>query len=528
MGTAAIDYDSLAQQHGGVAHVDYDALAAEHGGTVHSSPESGHSAAVQTAIDLAKGVGKGALSTVSAADDWARQHLPAFMTNSNFGFGPPADLERLHAATQTHNTAQAVGKGAEQIGEFFIPGTGLEEGAANAVAKVAPKLKTAARIAGAATTAGAVNAAQGGSFAGGAAGGAAGAGLAAGVRAAAPTIAEIAMAARATDRAFGRTPGEAILAETTGINPGDIAKQAFDKVARYNAAVEDAARESQVPVSLAPANEKAASFLNTAKKQNNRTTIKEVQELADQLTHETGAKEVPIPDSISADRGLALRRGVDDLMNSWNPNNKRGLSDGAVSAVRTAINDELARAVPDYRELNAKISSLLPAAQRMGAKDLSASALERILGRFMRPTGATVGAAVGGGEGYRQGGISGAVEGAALGSIGGIVAPEILTSPKTLMSVARMANSNLPTQAAKFATGAALQAAKPTDRWANSGAENLAQHVKGSSSGLTADDINVLRDTQKGQSILWRASSIKPGTKAMDSLVSEAKSVIGQ
>ena len=33
MSTATIDYDALAQQHGGTAQVDYDALAAQHGGT---------------------------------------------------------------------------------------------------------------------------------------------------------------------------------------------------------------------------------------------------------------------------------------------------------------------------------------------------------------------------------------------------------------------------------------------------------------------------------------------------------------
>lgn len=38
MAAATIDYDKLAQQHGGTAVVDYDALAAQHGGTVQSSP----------------------------------------------------------------------------------------------------------------------------------------------------------------------------------------------------------------------------------------------------------------------------------------------------------------------------------------------------------------------------------------------------------------------------------------------------------------------------------------------------------
>ncbi|MCU1301972.1 MAG: hypothetical protein JWQ87_2256 [Candidatus Sulfotelmatobacter sp.] len=38
MSAATIDYDALAQQHGGSAAVDYDALAAQHGGTTQNAP----------------------------------------------------------------------------------------------------------------------------------------------------------------------------------------------------------------------------------------------------------------------------------------------------------------------------------------------------------------------------------------------------------------------------------------------------------------------------------------------------------
>ncbi len=40
MSTQPIDYDALAQQHGGTATVDYDALAAQHGGTAAESPKA--------------------------------------------------------------------------------------------------------------------------------------------------------------------------------------------------------------------------------------------------------------------------------------------------------------------------------------------------------------------------------------------------------------------------------------------------------------------------------------------------------
>jgi hypothetical protein len=66
------------------------------------------------------GAGKSALNTVAGTDEWARKHLPAFFTNSNFGIGPPADLERQKEWTTTHGTAQSVGAGVETLGEFLL------------------------------------------------------------------------------------------------------------------------------------------------------------------------------------------------------------------------------------------------------------------------------------------------------------------------------------------------------------------------------------------------------------------------
>jgi len=66
------------------------------------------------------GAGKSALSTVAGTDEWARRHLPAFFTNSNFGFGKPADLERQKELTTPHGAAQSVGAGVETLGEFLL------------------------------------------------------------------------------------------------------------------------------------------------------------------------------------------------------------------------------------------------------------------------------------------------------------------------------------------------------------------------------------------------------------------------
>lgn len=72
----------------------------------------------QTATDVAIGAGKGAINTISGLGDMARK-IPGV-----------AQLDRLMTPAQVNttptNTAQRVGYGGEQIGEFFIPvmGTG--------------------------------------------------------------------------------------------------------------------------------------------------------------------------------------------------------------------------------------------------------------------------------------------------------------------------------------------------------------------------------------------------------------------
>ncbi len=83
--------------------------------------------------------------------------------------------------------------------------------------------------------------------------------------------------------------------------------------------------------------------------------------------------------------------------------------------------------------------------------------MQRVIGRAAKPTGALVGAATGGGIGYKEGGLEGAGIGAGLG----LFAPELLTSPKTLMMGARGMASPITQKAlTPLATGAALQIPK--------------------------------------------------------------------
>lgn len=411
--------------------------------------------------NFAKGAAKGAIHTMSSADNLASK-IPGVGNFLTTPLGQAATPENSQRAMQTaqamavpHNTAQSIGRGVEQAGEFLIPGAAEEKGAAFAASKLpmlgkyaAPVAKLGAQALGAGT----VNTAQGGSFAGGAAAGAAGGLFGMGLKAAAPSIAEGAMGIRGADRAYGRTPGEAILNETTGFGPGKIAKQASKKVGLFSNELDDAARQSNVPVNLKPARDTADSFLSTANVRNNDATKKAVGMIGKQLD---SRGSTPIPQYVSPSEGLALKRGVGDLKTSWNPATATDFSNRAVDATQHALHPELEAAIPQYRALNSQISTLMPVAQRATAKDLNAGFVQRSIGRFGAHTGALVGAGAGGAYGYKEGGIPGAIAGMAMGVAG----PEIIASPEAQMLAARGLYSPATSKIAIPAmTGAGLQA----------------------------------------------------------------------
>lgn len=413
---------------------------------------------IDAAKDFGKGILKSGIGIMSAADDFAQKHLPAFMTTPIGQAPTPENSARAVAAAKEmatpNGTTQSLGKVIGNAAQFLIPGAAEEAGAsmlAPTVGRLASKVSTGA------LGSGIVNKAQGGSFGGGAAMGAAGAGLGLMLKSAAPTVAESALGVRAADRSAGRTPGQGILEETTGVKPGDIANQAYSKVSKYTGDLENNATNSTISTDLQPGRDVASSFLQTAVKRNNPATIKEVGQLGKVLDER--ATTGPIPRFVPADEALALRRGIDDLHGSWSPNATRDFSDRAVGATRSAMNSELETSIPDFRNLNSKISTLLPVANRAGAADLNAGVLQRVLGKAARPTGALVGSIAGGTAGYKEDGIRGAT----IGGIGGLVAPEILTSPTTLMRGARLLDSSILQRGMPAMTGLGLQM-DPTKR----------------------------------------------------------------
>ena len=176
----------------------------------------------QGAADFGKGVLKGAGSTLTNIGSLAYPH---WLEKAITGKSSEADEQKLFSPS---NTTQAIGKGAEQVGEFFAPGP-----AEGKLAEAIPELGKLARPAVRMFSAEGVNEAQGGAPGVGAAGAGAGEAIGAGLRAAAPKLAEAGLRIRPPQRAFGKTPGEAILADTSGVAPETIKSSGQDALSRH-------------------------------------------------------------------------------------------------------------------------------------------------------------------------------------------------------------------------------------------------------------------------------------------------------
>lgn len=396
--------------------------------------------------NLAKGVVKSGVATFANLN---RLTAPvARVLSPEFYPGQHAEeQQRLDSLAQTHGTAQQVGKVAGDIGQFFIPGPGEEAGAA-ALAPYVGRALPAVRVGLSALGAGAVNKAEGGSFGAGAAGGALGAGIGMGLQKIAPDLAEIAIGTRAPDRAFGRKIGQFIINRTAGNDLSGVTQQANQIATDASNELDQRAFNSTVPVNLTPARSVANSFLRTAELQNNPDMVRDVAQVGSQLS---SRGSVPIPSPVSAHEALALKRGLTALT-TYSPTMTNGLGDAAVKSTVSALQPELSSAIPGYDALNDTISTAIPVAKRAGATDLNAGVLQRVVGRFARPTGALAGAGFGGYEGSKEGGLAGGLIGAGLG----LVAPEYLASPKFLLTAARNINEFAPA-AGKLANASAQQ-----------------------------------------------------------------------
>lgn len=388
-------------------------------------------------LEVLKGAGKGALNTTL--------NLGGLLTNWAVS---PQQKEKADA-TQARLTKpaaglQQLGYGGEQAAEFLAPG-GLEDEAvekAGALGKATPWIgrfaKPAARIGAGALSTGAVEKLHGGSFKQGAEMGAAGTGVGEMAKAVAPGLAESALGITRRQRGFGRTPGEAVLNDIKWkVSPGEISNAASGKISELTADLEHRAAQAGYlgrQASTAPALRVIDDEMAKARARNAEGYYRQLEAMRNRLTthFDTGQ---PIPQQVSPTEILDLKRGVDDLEKSWNPD-QRGVGKGTVRRVHRALDDELDRTVPKAKEINQRISSLIPARARAASEERGPGLGQRVSHRMAAHTGAMAGSLAGGLGGYQKGGAPGAAAGAVLGA----VLPEVATSSPVEMFLARAAN----------------------------------------------------------------------------------------
>lgn len=417
-------------------------------------PQSLMSQAGQAAEDFGKGVLKGGMSTVANLDDAARKYLPAFMTKQWFGLGQPTDIQHEHQMAQTHNTAQAIGKGAEQVGEFFVPG-GAEESVGEHLAELAPKAKPIIKMAASALGAGAVNKAQGGSFKMGAAMGGAGEGVAQGIQKVAPRMAETALRISKADRLRTDKIGEAALNDTRGVKMPTIAKSAGQKMDDLENGALSQIPEGQT-MRMAPVRAAGERAMGKINGENVPAVIDAGNDMRGMLDtwHATGE---PVGDEISAPEALSLRRGLGKFLpnGAWNPETTNRLAP-LRNQIYGAMNEGIGESFPSIREVDPRIQRLIKVERAAGSASRNAPLMQRMAGRVAAHTGAGLASIAGGTYGYERDGLPGAIAGGAMG----LAIPELLVSPEMQMLSARVAHSTIPRMAAKATSGTALQASR--------------------------------------------------------------------
>lgn len=275
----------------------------------------------------------------------------------------------------------------------------------------------------------------------------------------APAFAESAMGVTGNDKMYGRTLGRAMLDDTRGIRPETVERTARETIAKLKPEVEkiaiDAGNAGRTG-SMLPARDVVSKKIGS---HITNSAVKSADELKDVngFLRTDAVSGKAIPDDISPIQLLRYKRGLDaDYIGNWNP--MKG-SKNELSTARDAygkLAEEFHAAAPGTKELDQRMSSLIPVAERADRMSRTPGMLESTLHRFRTPTGALVGAGAGATEGYREHGVGGAVTGAALGAI----APSVIGNPATQMLFARSANQFFPNLVRPLVAGGINQATR--------------------------------------------------------------------
>ena len=401
--------------------------------------------------DVAGGVRRGAAHTLLGAVTPVSRLINKVPLVGKY-LAPESGIQNMsdtsNALTRTETPGEKAGYLAEQIGEMMLPGAG-EEAVGAKIGELAPMaakyLIPAVNVGRQALESGLVNKLQGGDFSTGAGAGLIGGTVAEGLKSIAPSIAESALNIRKLDRAYGKTPGRAILDETTGWLPSSVAESARNKLSILNPELDNAVQRSSLPASLAPARNEVGNAMHLADIENTRTIHGQLSPMDSHLKVRF-ADESGIPEEVSPMDLLNLKRGFGkEFIHRWNPETMEGVK-GTAAKTYHALDNELDRVVPEAKGLNQRISSLIPVAKRAESTELNAPTVQRIMQRVAAHSGALAGSLTGGYYGYERGGVPGMIGGTVVGA----ALPEMIVNPTGGMIAARLANKALsPVNAVK-------------------------------------------------------------------------------
>lgn len=413
------------------------------------------------AADLAGGVGAGALHTLSTLG------RPVGYLAEKLG-APKAD-PNSPLFNAPDSAMGAIGKGAEQAGEFLLPGLGEEkvvgllpeaaEGASLARRLLAP----AARVAYQAGTSGAVNAAQGGGFGTGVGAGLLGGATGEGLRAAAPGLMETGLRIGKAARGFGRgggNIGRAVLENTSGglagieETGGDAIRTLSERYGQMADRASALPAPSNLTLDMGRVRGVFDPYLARAGAEEAATRRQQLGGMRSFFERGRVSGE-PIPEVVTPRRGLDLQRGFSDEELNWNPE----LRDQAQAAGREAyhaLGQELDRALPEGAGMRGTVSRLMPAVKQAGSLQRNADVGQRVLGRIGAHSGALLGGVAGGTAGFERGGVPGLIG----GGLTGLVLPELLASPQAQVRAARLLYRAAP-RLMPAAAGGLLQMDRP-------------------------------------------------------------------
>jgi hypothetical protein len=235
------------------------------------------------------------------------------------------------------------------------------------------------------------------------------------------TLGKTALGLQGKSQAFGATPSQALMEDTSGIRPSTIARTGQEQLNTLKPQMEAEVGKATNTVDLSDARQTIADAKADATKQGNKALYAELDEM-DQALQGNRITGNPYPVQMSAADALDLKRGFGDEFAKFNPELHE-----MTNAIAKKVYGQLAEAIhntaPGSQEMDQSIQSLIPVVRRAQTVSRGADLGQRIANRMSKPT------IMPGYLGYAVGGLPGAAA--------GIAGAETLGSPEALMTAAR-------------------------------------------------------------------------------------------